>query len=176
VIRWLLGGDRRVPDTEGIRAGEKTQCAPRTWTGSVGIRVRGKSRGWRYGRQCHRKMTEAWGLGDDLLRTMSPRAIRRYFHPLFCESTSQTSGEGGQECCGRTKRATTADRTAPKEKNTESAVTRYCLDLGMCSSSSVPSVGIEPYQNDQFIGKTKKQSTYTNSAPQEKQDNTQHEK
>lgn len=37
-----------------------------------------------------------------------------------------------------------AERTAPNEKNTERAVTRYCLDLGMCSRRRVPSVGIEP--------------------------------
>ncbi len=42
-------------------------------------------------------------------------------------------------------RPTTADSTDPREKNTERAVTRYCLPLGICSSSRVPSVGMDPY-------------------------------
>jgi hypothetical protein len=40
--------------------------------------------------------------------------------------------------------ATPADRTEPKEKKTERAVTRYCFPLGICSRRRVPSVGIEP--------------------------------
>ena len=39
----------------------------------------------------------------------------------------------------------TAAITEPKEKKTDRAVTRYCLPLGICSSKSVPSVGMEPY-------------------------------
>ena len=41
----------------------------------------------------------------------------------------------------------TADMTEPNEKNTERAVTRYCLPFGICSSNNVPSVGIEPCVN-----------------------------
>ena len=71
--------------------------------------------------------------------------IRRYFHPWFWTFTSQGAKvEGGQELCGRTSRATTAESTLPNEKKTESAVTRYCFSFGMCSSKRVPSVGIEP--------------------------------
>lgn len=77
-------------------------------------------------------------------RTMSPRVIRRYFHPRFCNETSQGVVEIGQELWGSTRRATAADRTAPKEKKMERAVTRYCFSLGMCSRRRVPSVGIEP--------------------------------
>jgi hypothetical protein len=40
--------------------------------------------------------------------------------------------------------ATRAASTAPKEKNTERAVTRYSLPRGICSRRSVPSVGIDP--------------------------------
>ena len=40
---------------------------------------------------------------------------------------------GGHKCCGRTKRATSDEMTAPMEKKTESAVTRDCFPLGMCS-------------------------------------------
>jgi hypothetical protein len=40
--------------------------------------------------------------------------------------------------------ATRAESTAPKEKNTERAVTRYSFPRGICSRRSVPSVGSEP--------------------------------
>jgi hypothetical protein len=80
-----------------------------------------------------------------VIRTMSPRQIRRYCHPLFWMSTSQGTIEAaGQEFCGSTKRATAAARTAPKEKNMDNAVTRYCFSFGMCSRRSVPSVGMDP--------------------------------
>ncbi len=36
--------------------------------------------------------------------------------------------------------------TAPMEKKTERAVTRYRFSFGTCSSKSVPSVGIDPYK------------------------------
>ena len=48
-------------------------------------------------------------------------------------------------------RAATAATTAPSEKKTESAVTRYLLLFGNCSRISVPSVGIEPYATHQFL-------------------------
>ena len=38
-----------------------------------------------------------------------------------------------------------AERTDPREKKTESAVTKYSFPFGMCSRRSVPSVGIEPW-------------------------------
>jgi hypothetical protein len=80
-----------------------------------------------------------------MLRVMRPRVMIRYFQPWFWTSTSQgTRVEGGQECCGMTRRATTADSAAPTEKKKERAVTRYCFSFGMCSSKRVPSVGIEP--------------------------------
>ncbi len=44
-----------------------------------------------------------------------------------------------------TRRPMTADKTAPNEKKTERAVTRYCFPLGICSKRSVPSVGIETW-------------------------------
>lgn len=47
-----------------------------------------------------------------------------------------------------TAKPITAARTAPKEKKTDSAVTRYCLPFGICSRRSVPSVGMEPYVSD----------------------------
>ncbi|KXN80840.1 hypothetical protein AN958_07203 [Leucoagaricus sp. SymC.cos] len=50
----------------------------------------------------------------------------------------------GHEFPGRIMRATNAERTEPNEKKTDSAVTRYCFSLGMCSRRSVPSVGMEP--------------------------------
>jgi hypothetical protein len=43
------------------------------------------------------------------------------------------------------RRARRDETTAPREKKTESAVTRYCLPRGMCSKISVPSVGIDPW-------------------------------
>lgn len=93
--------------------------------------------------------------------------MSRYFHPLFWDSTSHASKEVAQECCGITRRATTADRTAPNEKKTERAVTRYCFPFGMCSRRSVPSVGIEPFVV--FVHKRLKQSsvgsTYADGAP-----------
>lgn len=42
--------------------------------------------------------------------------------------------------------ATRDANTAPREKNTESAVTRYSLPRGICSKRRVPSVGNEPFQ------------------------------
>jgi hypothetical protein len=75
--------------------------------------------------------------------TISPRAISRYLHPWFCVLASQ-GVESVQEFGGMTKRATTAARTEPSEKKTESAVTKYRLPLGMCSKRSVPSVGMDP--------------------------------
>lgn len=41
--------------------------------------------------------------------------------------------------------ATMAASTAPKEKKTERAVTRYSFPRGICSRRSVPSVGSEPF-------------------------------
>ena len=49
------------------------------------------------------------------------------------------------------RRAATAASTAPREKKTESAVTRYLLLFGNCSRISVPSVGIDPYAVFQFL-------------------------
>ena len=42
--------------------------------------------------------------------------------------------------------ATRAASTAPKEKKTERAVTRYSFPRGIFSRRSVPSVGSEPFQ------------------------------
>ena len=86
-------------------------------------------------------------VGDKIvIRTMRPRQIKRYCHPLFWTSTSQGTVEAaGQEFCGSTKRATAAARTAPKEKKMDKAVTRYCFSFGMCSRRRVPSVGMDPY-------------------------------
>ena len=78
-------------------------------------------------------------------RTMSPIVMRSNFHPVFSVSTSHGASPR-HECPGITKMPTTADRTDPKEKKTESAVTMYCFPFGMCSRRSVPSVGIEPYR------------------------------
>jgi len=75
--------------------------------------------------------------------TIIPRHISMYCQPVFWVATSQgTLGEHERE--GITVSATAADRTDPKEKKTERAVTRYCLPLGICSRRRVPSVGIEP--------------------------------
>jgi len=76
---------------------------------------------------------------------MIPRATSSYFHPRFL-SKSQGAGEGSQEFLGISIMATKAASTAPKEKNTERAVTRYSLPRGICSRRSVPSVGSEPFQ------------------------------
>lgn len=80
----------------------------------------------------------------DGVLTRTPRAIRRYFQPRFSDDTSQGAGAGGHEWPGITASPMTADITEPKEKKTDRAVTKYCFPLGICSSSSVPSVGIEP--------------------------------
>ena len=72
-----------------------------------------------------------------------------------------------------TNRPTTAANTAPKEKNTDNAVTRYCLPLGMCSKRSVPSVGIEPYTSDELLRSENGEYTYPNGAPQAEQRETQ---
>ena len=80
--------------------------------------------------------------------TMTPRTASRYFHPLFCVSTSHSASK--HEFCGRMNSPIIADSTAPTEKNTDKAVTRDCLPSGMCSSSSVPSVGIEPCDRRQL--------------------------
>ena len=77
--------------------------------------------------------------------TINPKAIRRYFQPMFCDATSHVAGGGGHELLGMRSSPITAARTAPNEKNTDSAVTRYCFPFGMCSRRRVPSVGIEPY-------------------------------
>jgi hypothetical protein len=44
-----------------------------------------------------------------------------------------------------TRSAITEESTAPNEKKTESAVTRYCLRFGICSMTRVPSVGMDPF-------------------------------
>lgn len=49
-------------------------------------------------------------------------------------------------------KARMADPIAPKEKKTDSAVTRYSLPEGRFSSSSVPSVGIEPCETSCWSG------------------------
>jgi len=92
---------------------------------------------------CSGRVSEFYHSGFKL-RTTSPRQIKRYFHPLFWTSTSHGWISTGHELFGKTKRATTAARTDPTEKNAERAVTRYCLPFGTLSSIRVPSVGIEP--------------------------------
>jgi hypothetical protein len=77
-------------------------------------------------------------------RTSTANVKRRYFHPIFCD-WSHFSSVDMQEFLGITRRPTIAESTAPNEKNTDRAVTRYCLDLGMCSRRRVPSVGIDPW-------------------------------
>src|SRR6267154_4175067 len=77
--------------------------------------------------------------------TMRPRATSSYFQPRFL-SKSQGAGKGSQEFLGINTMATMAASTAPKEKKTERAVTRYSLPRGMCSRRRVPSVGSEPFQ------------------------------
>lgn len=74
---------------------------------------------------------------------MIPRDTSKNCQPVFWVATSQGS-LGGHEREGMTINATPADRTEPKEKKTERAVTRYCFPLGICSRRRVPSVGIEP--------------------------------
>lgn len=83
--------------------------------------------------------------------TNSPRAISRYFHPVFCVATSQGAGAGGHDREGMTTKPITAETTEPTEKNTDNAVTRYCFPFGICSSSSVPSVGIDPYESAHLV-------------------------
>jgi hypothetical protein len=58
--------------------------------------------------------------------TMRPRATSSYFQPRFL-SKSQGAGNGSQEFLGINTMATRAASTAPKEKKTERAVTRYVL-------------------------------------------------
>jgi hypothetical protein len=77
--------------------------------------------------------------------TMRPRATSSYFQPRFL-SKSQGAGNGSQEFLGINTMATRAASTAPKEKKTERAVTRYSFPRGICSRRSVPSVGSEPFQ------------------------------
>ena len=68
-----------------------------------------------------------------------------------------------------------AASTAPKEKNTDSAVTRYCFPLGMCSKSSVPSVGIEPFTSwvqttlGEYHGMSVSAVTYPNGAAEKEE-------
>ncbi len=62
--------------------------------------------------------------------TINPTEMRRYFQPWFPVSTLQgglPGAFGEQEYGGMTIMPTTADKTDPKEKNTDNAVTRYFL-------------------------------------------------
>jgi hypothetical protein len=77
---------------------------------------------------------------------MRPRATSSYFQPKFL-SKSQGAGNGSQEFLGIKTMATRAASTAPKEKHTKRAVTRYSFPRGICSRRSVPSVGSEPFFN-----------------------------
>jgi len=101
--------------------------------------------------------------GYYIIRTSVANIVSRYFHPLFCVSTSHEGtkvpdtfvrlptpvvgpdGVLGHEWLGRMIRATNAESTEPTEKNTDSAVTRYCFAFGTYSNKRVPSVGMEPY-------------------------------
>lgn len=78
-------------------------------------------------------------------RTSTPKTRSRYFQPRlsFTGSHPPTSVEK-HEFPGTTSMAATAEKTAPNEKNTDKAVTRYLFSFGNCSRSRVPSVGIEP--------------------------------
>ena len=76
--------------------------------------------------------------------TMRPRATSSYLQPKFL-SKSQGAGNGSQEFLGINTMATREASTAPKEKKTERAVTRYSFPRGICSRRSVPSVGSEPF-------------------------------
>ena len=86
------------------------------------------------------------------VHTMRPRATSSYFQPRFL-SKSQGAGNGSQEFLGINTMATRAASTAPNEKKTERAVTRYSFPRGICSRRSVPSVGSEPFQA--LAGRTK---------------------
>ena len=83
-------------------------------------------------------------------RTINPRATRVYFQPML-SAESQSAGGGRHEWLGKRSIATKAETTAPREKNTDNAVTRYSLPRGMCSNRSVPSVGMEPYRTQRSI-------------------------
>ncbi len=74
--------------------------------------------------------------------------------------------------------ATRAARTAPKEKNTESAVTRYSFPRGICSKRRVPSVGMDPFESVSIHGgrRGKCRKTHPNSAAEEKERYTEHRK
>ena len=74
--------------------------------------------------------------------TIRPRHMRRYFQPRFPLVKSQSVAR--HVYLGMITMAATAANTAPKEKKTESAVTRYFLSFGNCSRISMPSVGIDP--------------------------------
>ena len=65
--------------------------------------------------------------------TINPRINNIRLHPSFRpDSRSQAAGST-QEALGKTRKPTMADKTAPKEKNTESSVNRYCLFSGRFS-------------------------------------------
>lgn len=96
-----------------------------------------------------------------IVRTIAANIISKYFHPVFCVSTlhegmkapdtivrllTPVVGSDGHERLGRMIRATNAESTEPTEKNTDSAVTRYCFAFGTYSNKRVPSVGMEPYR------------------------------
>lgn len=80
---------------------------------------------------------------------MTPRHARRYFQPRLSLEISQSVVR--HVCLGTMIRAMTAVNTDPMEKNIVSAVTRYFLLFGNCSSISVPSVGIDPYAGCEFL-------------------------
>jgi hypothetical protein len=61
-------------------------------------------------------------------------------------SKSQGTGEGSHVFLGISIIAIRDVRTVPKEKDTESAVTRYSLPRSICSKRRVLSVGNEPFQ------------------------------
>lgn len=114
---------------------------------------------------------------DRKAHTMRPRATSSYFQPRFL-SKSQGAGNGSQEFLGINTMATRAESTAPKEKKTERAVTRYSFPWGICSRRSVPSVGREPFQAS--AGSRMKDGlenqAYPDSASKEKYSNTKHGK
>ena len=71
------------------------------------------------------------------------RAPKRYRHPVLLAPLAHLWSTV-QLFPGSRTSASTAHTTDPSEKNTESAVSQYCLCRGRLSRKNVPSVGMLP--------------------------------
>lgn len=112
----------------------------------------------------------AYNNTNQMVLTIKAIAASIYFQPRFIIVTSQRSFESfGQENFGMMMIPTMAEKTEPKEKKTDKAVTRYCLCFGTCSRRSVPSVGIEPFIAMRIYNVVQVSNTYPNRCPEKEE-------